>query len=201
MNALKYIVTVLVIVGCGVLAVLVIGWLQRDPTSVVQVTELPIILGADRETNAFEALLQSEPSAPLKEVINFTFADSYKLYSCTNGTTEEVALMLAGRHDGDLTTSGYETINSAVRTWEPLAFNEFGHILLPDIDTASYQQQLSFEDVPVLSGSFITEVRRAKVQLGVKEAYVYYGWLMNYIILTTSETCMYQIANKVYHAD
>jgi hypothetical protein len=202
MNALKYIGTVVGIVLCGFLAVFVVGRMTSEPAPTITVTTLPNIPSVDRNSTAFEALLQTEPSVPLANVIDLTFADSYTQYKCTAGDSDEVALMLAGRHDGDLDTGGYTTIHTAVRGWESQMFNEIGHVLFPQINPTQYPQSLIFESIIVdEAAAFDTGMRRAKVVLGDTQAYIYTGWILNYVIFTTSEACLLEVMGSVYHPD
>ncbi len=200
MHALKYILTILAIVGCGVATVFLAGYLQTPAEPVTRVTILPTVPAASRETTAFETLLVAPPSPALTEVIEMTYANSYKQYSCTTDDTNEVALMLAGRYDGDLVGSGYETIERDMRAWENQILADLGHVLFPGVDTSNYKQIIVFEDVPFSDPeSYGEDVRRARVLFGVEERYVYYGWLLNYVIITTSESCLKEVMRGVYH--
>jgi hypothetical protein len=152
------------------------------------------------ELKPFDTLLNSPPTPAFKKVLDTVHLDVYAIYPCNLNNKPEDVVLFTAKYKIDQAGNFDDTV-AAVRAWEPYILEDIGQFILPIATVTERKSLLSFVDVPVTTDEVqSTLFRQAKVTIGGQETFVHYGWLLNYVLFSSSKECLEGVMSSVYPA-
>lgn len=195
------------------LLIIAIGWLLFAPsstnlpvpaaTSTVEVTfpttTTQIGLGIPK---TFDMLLTKPPTAAFEKVLSDIHLDVYKIISCKqNGQSENVVLFTA-KYTQDPKGNNFDAAVADVKDWEPYMLKDIGEFIFPGVPIPDNLKLPYFTDVAITNKAVLpTTVRRATISLAGKDTFIHYGWLLNYVMFSSSQACLEEAMSTVYPMD
>ena len=146
------------------------------------------------EVRPFDTLFTHELSSDFKNVLESIYLDTYAIIPCNSGEGNTVVLTAKYTRDDEgnnTTTKSFDYISK----WEPYLLNDIGIFIFPDLQVNEKGQKLVFEDMPEQS------YKRAPVFISGEERFMYSGWLLNYVLYSSSEECLQETARLIYDSD
>lgn len=186
-----------------VLTILVIGvfflsgssQFNQNPTQTF--TELPAIELADiKSTDNFSTIVSAD-SKEHTAVMASIYDDSYQYFTCKQNGIESRVLILIGQYVGQNGVNTFAPSVQNFRAFETRLLEDWSEVLLPTVATTTFGP-LTFVTKPLNDEHIaVTEYRAGKTSDNKYQ--VYYGWVLNYILITTSENCLFETMEALYH--
>ncbi len=160
-------------------------------------SDFPNIELTDIKTvNDFRNVVQSE-SQQSEAVMDALYTDEYYYYSCKESDLESRVLILVAKYTSE---NGINTFNPAVDTFssfETRLLQDWGEVLLPS-STVATQDALTFS-TRALNNEYILATEYRVAETSDKKYKVFYGWLLNYIVIATDQECLFKALEDLYH--
>ena len=191
---LSFIIAALIFLIAGTI------FFMSDQNTIVSETETDFsTIGTPMENApvSFVDLLSTAPSPVQQDVLDTIHLDEYYLYPCTENGTVKNVLMLVAQYKTDIT--GNNSISEAeesITSFEESMYSEWGHIIYeesfnPDLNI------IGFADEAVNDEAVWAEKYRVGT-LSDNKTKIYYGWVLNYIVVASSNGCMLSTMKSVY---
>lgn len=192
--AVTIIFLVLTILVLGVFFFFGSSTLNQD--SAQTFTELPTIELADvKSAENFSEIITADSKEHI-DVIASIYDDSYQYFTCKQGGVESRVLILIGQY---VDQNGVNTFAPSVQTFrafETRLLEDWGEALLPSVSATAFGP-LTFITKPLNDEHIVaTEYRAGQTSDNMYQ--VYYGWVLNYIVITTNENCLFETMETLY---
>ncbi len=145
----------------------------------------------------FVDLLTSTPDSVQQKVLDNIHIDEYYLYPCNiNNSISDVLVLVAQYKQNNLGINSFATAETALKAFENEIYKNWGHIIF----RSSFQPNLyiqKFNDETVTDPHVWSEMYRVGT-LSDNKTEIYYGWLLNYIVIASSKECLLGTMESVY---
>lgn len=146
---------------------------------------------------SFVDLLTTAPSPVQQKVLDNIYLDEYYVYPCNENGDIKNVLMLVAQYKAN--ASGENSITNAeeaVGSFEDAIYSDWGHIVykdayIPNLNTVSFTDEKVIDE----------EVWAEKYRVGTlsdNKTKIYYGWVLNYILVASSKECLLSAMKSVY---
>lgn len=146
---------------------------------------------------SFTSLLKQQPDETQQKVLDNIYLDEYYLYPCniTNPPTD-VVVLVAQYKPNSAGLNTFQTAQSAVKTFEDDIYPNWGHLIFKDSFNAALSVR-NFSEKGVSDPELVTETYRVGLSPD-GQTQVYYGWVLNYIVVASSKDCLIETMKQVY---
>lgn len=172
--------------------------IQIPPEPTYSDTHNPLQLITSRNPEGldpFETLIKRVPRSELKQVLETTHFDVYAIMTCDRSDISEQVVMLTAKYREDPVLNTFEDAVIAVQNWEPYILQDIGHLIFPTLSDSYFIDLLEFNSVPYDSEH---GTRRAEFRSNSRWFSVHYGWLLNYVFFSSSDTCLEAAMATIY---
>lgn len=144
------------------------------------------------QVGSVTTLAQTSPSPQFDALVETLFADKFWVRECrSNGFVEQV-LILTAQPDPTLGEAQFMPTERALEAWEAFMVQDIGQTLFPSL------AQEVLDPVTLQFTSRSLDSRYAVFDVGSQSYQVHYGWVLNFVILTTSHNCLIATINDLY---
>lgn len=159
-------------------------------------TELPTIELADVKSNENFSEIVTADSKEHNDVMASIYDDSYQYFTCKQGGVESRVLILIGQYVDQNGVNTFAPSVQTFRTFETRLLEDWGEVLLPSVSTTAFGP-LTFSTKPLNDEHIVaSEYYIGKTSDNMYQ--VYYGWVLNYIVITTNENCLFETMETLY---
>jgi hypothetical protein len=159
-------------------------------------TELPTIELEDiKSTDNFSEIITAD-SKEHNDVIASIYDDSYQYFTCKQSGKESQVLILIGQY---VDQNGVNTFAPSVQTFkdfETRLLDDWSEVLLPAVPATTFGP-LTFTTKP-LNDEHIVVTEYRVGQTSDNKYQVYYSWVLNYIVIATTEDCLFDTMEGLY---
>lgn len=145
----------------------------------------------------FLDLLSGTPDPVQQKVLDNVYLDEYYLYPCTvNKKTTDVVVLVAKYKQNSEGINSFSNAEMAVKSFETEMYKKWGGIIYKE----SFQPNLStkgFSDETLNNDQVLPNSYRVGT-LSDNSTKIYYGWVLNYIIVAASKECLVGTMGSVY---
>ncbi len=144
----------------------------------------------------FSQLINKSNKPEQIQVLNNIYTDEYYIYPCVVDGVNEKVLMLVARSVERNGMMSIRPAQDAIQTYENDLYHDWGSIIFekkfnPELQT------MAFKEVPIQSDHILSNAYRVGT-LSDNTTNIYYGWLLNYIVVAASEACLLKTMESVY---
>ncbi len=182
-----------------VVVVLFLRTLREDEplSSEVTVTDFATITVREDKPSDFRDLVSGSVSPEQEVLLENIFTDQYYLKSCTIEGKESPVLILIGKYkEGSNGINTFTESEEAMKAFEKNMYNDWGSILFPN-NFSGIKKELAFQTKPVTDEYVLAETYRFAAVPETNQL-LSYGWVLNYIVVATSERCLMSAMEDLY---
>jgi len=193
----------IIIATICLLLVLIFGtffWSQeRNDAGNDSITNFPIIsVPTLNPTTTFDELLTNAPDSIQQKVLDNIYLDEFYVSSCNSGDlVSDVVVLVAQYKQNPQGVNSILTAETAFTAFENTMYKNWGHLIYKQ----SFQPNLNivtFSTETIVDSEVLSDKYRVGT-LSDDVTKIYYGWVLNYIIVAASKECLLGSMKSVYH--
>jgi hypothetical protein len=171
---------------------------KNNDQTIVPVNSDFSIIGIPRPAPPlFTDLLTKTPNNLQQNVLDNVYLDEYYIYPCSyeNQNTDVVVLVSKYKQDSSGVNSFIEA-QTAFKSYENSIYQDWGHIIFK----GSFKPNLeiiTFDNESISNSDVLTDSYRVG-KLSDNTTKIYYGWVLNYVLVASSKECLLASMESVY---
>ena len=137
-------------------------------------------------------VVSANPSPQFDEVLSGLYLDLYWVEECRSPSGSERALILVAQPSLNPEGGDIEYVKEAVNKWEPYMLQDVGQVLYHK------QSYLEYQDTLLEFSDYDYEHRFANFMIGDESFELHYGWVLNFLVLTSTPECLAAVIYDTY---
>lgn len=145
----------------------------------------------------FTDALPKPLSAQAQKVVDQIHTDEYYNFECVDDGRQTSSLVLVGQYRSVNGVNTFEASQRAMSVFEQVMYAEWGPLLIKsEFQVSNVDPQITslrVGDSEVLADSY------RRLYFSDVNQSLYYGWLLNYVVIAASEACLFETMKDIYH--
>ncbi|MCA9368342.1 hypothetical protein KC887_08895 [Candidatus Kaiserbacteria bacterium] len=131
--------------------------------------------------------LVSNPSPEFLRVADLFWPNEIYVFECRGGVKGAgKTILFTAQYTQDPAGNNFRAAMAAIEAWEPQVAHEIGPLLYPSQAHLLQDAAVVSDFVPVPG----TDYKKATFTLGAQQDDIYYSWLLNNVLFSTSQECL-----------
>ncbi len=161
--------------------------------------ESPILLGdrQDSPSGNFVDFLAVSPSPTQRQLHEEIYTDEYYVYPCLDGDQKSNAIVLVGQYKPVNGENTFIQAQTAVSRFEKDMYRDWSrNLFVGEFNQSNDDPVISV--VPVSDPHVLADTYRLLRYEDTRQE-IRYGWLLNYLVVATTEQCLFATMESIYH--
>lgn len=193
---IKFIITLIFVGALSIAVVFVFMSKNSNVAGTATPTSFPVVSNISNKPASLTELFNQDLSNEHNVMMSLVQQNEYYLQNCTYENRENKTLILVAKYSQDENGNNtFASVDSAMKNFEDNVYADWGSVLFGN-------KYVPATDVPEFQIKRIKNLNIAadyyKFTKISKNHSLYYGWVLNYLLISTNETCLLNAMEELY---
>lgn len=145
-------------------------------------------------------LFRAEPGSYKDRFLSYMSPNDFDIFRCGREQNSPRGIYFTVIHQPEYTGNYYADAIKALEAWQPYIFNDTADILFPEKALAAKAagHPIDFDASYSSTPGYEADYRGATLMIDGKQIQIYYGIVMNNIVITSSKTCLLSVSSGLF---